>query len=1067
MGQPNLHGMPGVICLILLGSSAALTVFAHSGEISLGNLALEARVLFTDGSLAGGAHLASEPVVQAIKDQPSSFSAGETKNYETVQPTLGSSNFSGIAGPADPASTSTSIASYSSASNSLNVMSGFGGLGFDMAVPPDVQVAVGPSHIVEMVNVEMEVWNKTGSPFEVVQLSSLFNSGFDFISDPKVVFDASSDRWFASILDCNSNPNVSWPTQCKVDLAVSVTSDPTVFPWKVNGIDTGTLLPDQPIIGVSDDKFVASANLYASASSLAGAQWWVFNKNDLVTGSGTGPVSFGPYSSLFSVHPVQSVTSTATEYMVTVGANQTGAACNSCIPLMFSITGTPPTVNVSNVTINIPTPSAPPLAPQAGASSSLIDTGDSQVQDAAWSGGDLWFALNDGCNPPGDTQPRSCFRLIEINTTSTSVVQSFDVASVGQYFFYPGLIIDGDGNLAIVFGYSSPTEYPGLMITGRSFSDSLNTWQKPQVLKAGLGPETSYCTAISRKQAVCRYGDYFGASPDPSTGLVSWVAGEYGTGAGWGTFIGKLSRPVGLTISYSVSGSGSAYSPPILTYIFNGTLTSATLNSPSTGYNVDYGTNWTISDPLPGSTASESWRTLQQTNGTATAPEAISLVYYHQFYVTFDYNIIGGGSGYSLPGVNYTQFGSQTTTTPRSMVWADAGTPYSYQDQLGGSDLNERWTTPIASGMILSSGEESILYYHQYSMTANYSVSGGGSPPSPVFSGTTFGTAITLELAAATSMWLDSGSNWNITNPLSASSVERWQAVSETAGMMNSPVTTSPAYYHQYLVNVGYSVVGSGTPMSPTLQSLSQGAPISIQLSTASSSIWLDDRAAYTLTNPLSPSTVERWQADADVSGNVAGPSSLEPMYYHEYYVTIQTNPDSIGQISATSNWYPAGQPLLVTTSTTSLWGFHDWVGTATGSYSGTHNSMSILVDGPITETANFYPGLVITVSEGGSITYSYDGESGIIASGTTRTLYVPPGTTATLGATSSSGLYMFSGWRGSITNSTSAVSLTVDSPLSINASFALNSSIIASIGILALSILLVGSYFALKRVRK
>src|SRR5260370_1010137 len=77
----------------------------------------------------------------------------------------------------------------------------FGGIGFNGAVPPDTNIAVGPNHIVELVNVEYAVFDKNGAllagPNLLGDLWS--NLGGDCAanigSDPIVQNDRLSDRW--------------------------------------------------------------------------------------------------------------------------------------------------------------------------------------------------------------------------------------------------------------------------------------------------------------------------------------------------------------------------------------------------------------------------------------------------------------------------------------------------------------------------------------------------------------------------------------------------------------------------------------------------------------------------------------------------------------------------------------------------------------------------------------------------------------------------------------------------------------------------------------------------------
>jgi len=487
-------------------------------------------------------------------------------------------------------------------------------------VPPDVQVATGPSHIVEMVNTQGEFFTKQGHSIQNLTLSLFFNTGSDFLSDPKVMYDASSGRWFASIIDIVGLNFVTLAySSASVKVAVSLSSDPTVTnpstsTWNIYTLQFGKTLPDQPILGVSDDKLVISTNDFASLTGgLLGAQYWVLNKNDMVKGvTSAGNSTFGPFAGLISVHPVQSLSSTSTEYMVSTGCCSTSRNFVG----LFNITGTPGVSKVTvssglNLTISLigTFPNGPggcgafTCGPQSSVlpdglepGNFTLDTGDIRVQDAAWFQGKIWLGLNDACTPAGDTQIRSCYRLTEISTASAPqrVLQDFDVGAKGQYYFYPALRFDRFGDLDVLYGFSSSTNstccYPSLAVTGQAITDPAGSLSRPQLLVAGSAVDQS-----------SRYGDYFGAAVDPSDTTLVWVAGEYHTnstgtclfsngqssGSCWSTRIGSMRMP-GTAISVSntyldiLPGTGGLTVVTVRSLVgFTGTVTFSSAVSPS------------------------------------------------------------------------------------------------------------------------------------------------------------------------------------------------------------------------------------------------------------------------------------------------------------------------------------------------------------------------------------------------------------------------------------------------------------------------------------------------------
>jgi len=443
----------------------------------------------------------------------------------------------------------------------------FGGISETQAVaPPDVQVASSQTYIVEMVNLQASIFNKQGSLVKTMSLSSFFGSGSDSLSDPKVLYDpysGVSGRWFASILDITTN---------RVLLAISSSSDPTMTPWPTyNGlISASPYCPDQPILGINDDKIVVAANDLTScitSQSFVGSQYWVITKNDLVNGAPSpGIQSFGPSASLFSVHPAHSLSPTATEYLV---ANAVASITNGSPNVyagyvqIISITGVPPNVPTSppQQQVSLANPiTATVFAYQPG-TSNFINTDDFRLQDAAFYNSRIWFAFNDGCTPAGDSMQRSCFRLIQLGTAQSPIAetQDFDVGTNGQYLFYPSLSVDGLGNMDVVYGYSSSSSvtggtniYPSVAVTGQGYADPASTLAPPLTVLQGSAPANEACRLYGSVTA-CRYGDYFGAAVDPGNTNLVWIGGEFYASNTWSTQI--VSIRVGIPTIVTVNPS--------------------------------------------------------------------------------------------------------------------------------------------------------------------------------------------------------------------------------------------------------------------------------------------------------------------------------------------------------------------------------------------------------------------------------------------------------------------------------------------------------------------------------
>jgi hypothetical protein len=405
----------------------------------------------------------------------------------------------------------TQLSSISAGWIGLNIRQSGGWL------PPDVAIAAGPNHVVEMVNLKMAIWNKNGGLINSANLNTFFGTGNEFISDPKVIFDTLSGHWFASILHGNDR-NCS--VECSVIVAVSSTPDPTGS-WNMYSFPFGTSLPDQPIIATSDNKLVISVNDFDNVCIQGCANVLVADKNAMIVGGSSDYQTTGNMPSEFSLQPAQSLSSTDCVYLTSVG--HLGSSVVKLSAWCGNPSGHAASFNPSLSVISIP-PSVTPLQ-GSQPDGKPLDTGDGRMVTAAYYNGKLWWGFNDSCVPNGDTNPHSCLRVqqTDVNNPTTLTVDTY-IAAVNYDTFYPALTINNQGQMLFIFGISGNALYPSLIA-----SDSSN-WN------------SSYLTVGSSSVDDGRYGDYFGAGIDPS-GQSAWVAGEFGSNTvpnSWNTFIGNI-----------------------------------------------------------------------------------------------------------------------------------------------------------------------------------------------------------------------------------------------------------------------------------------------------------------------------------------------------------------------------------------------------------------------------------------------------------------------------------------------------------------------------------------------
>jgi IPT/TIG domain len=399
--------------------------------------------------------------------------------------------------------------------------------------PPDNGLGVGPNHIVQMVNGGGFVYDRTTTHTQVddFSLSDFFGAPIDptkisqpAYSDPRVLYDDISGRWFAAILifdGCGGANSCANQGNSEIDLAVSATSNP-LGDWAVYPIDTdyNNRLLDQPKLGVSNDKAVMTWNITGFAGPY---QFVEVDKADLVALAGSVDVFlFAEEGSHYNVMPVVTLGNISTEFAASINRGDDTLS-------VFEFTGTPtssPAYTIHDFLVG--TVNDPPDADQKTDSRDL-DTGTAGEQSAVWQGNILWAAGNTACTPPGDSTQRSCLSFHKVNTASWSLLENAVVGQNGAHLFYPAVMVDNVGNLFAGHSVSSTNQFGSAGIT--YFAGGTIASSNPGLdYEVGVGPyNCTFCFDQNNNPTRNRWGDYSGAAQDPNNPKDVWLSAEFGT----------------------------------------------------------------------------------------------------------------------------------------------------------------------------------------------------------------------------------------------------------------------------------------------------------------------------------------------------------------------------------------------------------------------------------------------------------------------------------------------------------------------------------------------------------
>jgi hypothetical protein len=215
----------------------------------------------------------------------------------------------GVAGanlPAHPATGSKTGAKSSGPTPLITTTNAFNGIDLAHAncgcQPPDPNATVGPNNIVETVNLEFAVYDKAGNLLTSTSLNNFFGTS-DGLSDPRVLYDPTWDRWSVVLTD-TSQPALWW--------AFSATNNPAgawYIYFSVYPLLPATGIADYPIIGQDGNAYIYTTNNFNDPFTYAFSAAFAIPKARVYNNFGWGATLYGvPFNTTPSItggHPTE------------------------------------------------------------------------------------------------------------------------------------------------------------------------------------------------------------------------------------------------------------------------------------------------------------------------------------------------------------------------------------------------------------------------------------------------------------------------------------------------------------------------------------------------------------------------------------------------------------------------------------------------------------------------------------------------------------------------------------------------------------------------------------------
>lgn len=450
--------------------------------------------------------------------------------------------------------------------------------------PSDNNLAAGPNHVMEIVNSDFAVFNKSGGVLYGPVPNNTLWAGFGGScqtqnnGDGTVEYDAAADRWVVTQLEVAVQP-------FQLCVAVSAGGDPTGSWFRYAFPETN--FPDYPKVAVWPDGYYVTFNQFnASGNQFLGAMSCALDRNSMLTGASATQQCFDMGTANGSVLPADLSGTTqppagAPNYQIELGSNQ-------LLFFKFHVDWATP----ANSTLTGPTSLATQAfseacnggscIPQAGTTQQLDTLADRLMFRFTYRNfGDHEALLVNHSVSAGSS---AGVRWYELRSPSAPVIfQQGTYAPDTNYRWMGAVGIDRSGDVGLGFSVSGSSIHPGVHYTGRFASDPLGTMSNTDgVIIDGNGSQTPNLS---------RWGDYSGMSVDPADDCTFWYVNQYIAANGnfnWHTRIGSFKfSGCGQTSDFSISVSpasgstsqGGSVSTTVSTTTTAGTPTTVTLSA--------------------------------------------------------------------------------------------------------------------------------------------------------------------------------------------------------------------------------------------------------------------------------------------------------------------------------------------------------------------------------------------------------------------------------------------------------------------------------------------------------
>src|SRR5438445_381721 len=493
--------------------------------------------------------------------------------------------------PSQPAtSTAPTAAALFNGLNQPGLSAADGGSG---ATPPDSTGAIGPTRYVEMVNQMVGIYDRTNlSLLSRTDLASFVGAPAGVTtSDPQIQWDPQANRFLYAEIGFATGNNY-------IVFGWTKTADPSDLAngWCHYGIFTGHNIEDYPKLGHDAHFLIVGSNVYDDGAGFPfiTANIWAIPKpaaNDSTCGSAVSATYFADATHLlkntdgtlaFTPVPANASDNVTNDYIF--GAHDSTLTAQSKV-MVWHMTAQPGPVLVADGDVSVGTFAIPASAPQPG-TSYQVDTLDGRLTQVVAHfdpkvGAEAFWTQHTIAGSGG----RSMVRWYEFAPSLPApIVQTGRVSSATDFLWNAAIspsIVGSDA--AIVYNRGSASELAVIGAQSRTSSTPSGAMDPGEVLlgtSSAADQENAFqgnCTPNP-----CRWGDYSGASPDPSNAGVVWGSNQL-MGPVFFGYAQWTTRNFAITTGASAGPDFSLSTTPTSQTVIVGNTTTYTVNINRTG----------------------------------------------------------------------------------------------------------------------------------------------------------------------------------------------------------------------------------------------------------------------------------------------------------------------------------------------------------------------------------------------------------------------------------------------------------------------------------------------------